>query len=72
MRGVVWYFKVFFYLMEVCISNAHILHSKSPDDASISSLEFGKSVLKAFTFKVNASGEKQDYVRSLSLSLTLG
>lgn len=47
MRGVVWYFKVFFYTIEVCISNAHILHCKSPNHASISSLEFRKSVLKA-------------------------
>ena len=47
MRGVVWYFKVFFYMIEVCISNAHILHCKSPNNASISSLEFRKSVLKA-------------------------
>ena len=47
MRGVVWYFKVFFYLIEVCISNAHILRCKSPDHVSISSLEFRKSVLKA-------------------------
>lgn len=29
MRGVVWYFKVFFYMIEVCISNAQILHCKS-------------------------------------------
>lgn len=47
MRGVVWYFKVFFYMIEVCISNAHILHCKSPNHASISSLDFRKSVLKA-------------------------
>ena len=47
MRGVVWYFKVFFYMIEVCISNAYILHCKSPDHTSISSLEFRKSVLKA-------------------------
>ena len=47
MRGVVWYFKVFFYMIGVCISNAHILHCKSPNHASISSLEFRKSVLKA-------------------------
>ena len=47
MRGVVWYFKVFFYMIEVCISNAHILHCKSPHHASISSLAFRKSVLKA-------------------------
>ena len=37
MRGVVWYFKVFFYM---CISNAHILHCESPNHASIASLEF--------------------------------
>ena len=45
MRGVVWHFKVFFHMLEVCISNAHVLHCKSPDDASIFSLEFRKSVL---------------------------
>ena len=47
MRGVVWYYKVFFYMVEVCLSNAHILHCKSPDHASITSLEFRKSVIKA-------------------------
>ena len=47
MRGLVWYFKVFFYMIEVCISNAYILHCKSPDHVSISSLQFRKSVLKA-------------------------
>ena len=25
MRGSVWYYKIFFYLIEVCVSNAHIL-----------------------------------------------
>lgn len=34
-------------MIEVCISNAHILHCKSPNHASISSLEFRKSMLKA-------------------------
>ena len=47
MRGLVWYYKVFFYMVEVCLSNAHILHCKSPDHASIASLEFRKSVIKA-------------------------
>lgn len=47
MRGVVWYYKVFFYMLEVCVSNAHILHSKSPDHASITSFNFRKSVVKA-------------------------
>ena len=46
-RGLVWYFKVFFYLIEVCISNTHIMQCKSPDHVSISSLEFRKSVFKA-------------------------
>ena len=46
MRGVVWYYKVFFYMIEVCMSNAHILHCKSFAHTSISSLEFRKSVLK--------------------------
>ena len=45
-REVVRYFKVFFYMIEVCISNAHILHCKSLYRASISSLEFRKSVRK--------------------------
>ena len=47
MRGVVWYYKVFFYMLEVCVSNAHILHSKCPDHASITSFNFRKSVVKA-------------------------
>ena len=46
MRGVVWYYKVFFYVIEVCMSNAYILHCKSFAHTSISSLEFRKSVLK--------------------------
>ena len=29
MKGVVWYYKVFFYLVEVCVSNAQILQTKS-------------------------------------------
>ena len=47
MKGVVWYYKVFCYLLEVCLSNAHILHTKSPDHASITSLKFRKSVIHA-------------------------
>ena len=47
MKGVVWYYKVFFYMLEVCLSNAHILHTKSPDHASITSLEFRKSVINS-------------------------
>ena len=47
MRGVVWYFKVFFYMLEVSLSNAHILHSKSPDHVSITSFSFRKSGVKA-------------------------
>lgn len=47
MRGVVWYYKVFFYMWEVCLSNAHILHSKSPDHANITSFNFRKAVVKA-------------------------
>ena len=47
MRGVVWYFKVFFYMLEECLSNAHIVHSKSPDHASMTSFNFRKSVVKA-------------------------
>lgn len=46
-KGVVWYYKVFFYTLEVRLSNAHILHTKSPDHASITSLEFRKSLIKA-------------------------
>ena len=41
------YFKVFFYMLEVCLSNAHILHFKSTNHASITSFNFRKSVVKA-------------------------
>ena len=44
MRGVISYFKVFFCMWKVCLSNAHILHAKSPNHASI---DFRTSVIKA-------------------------
>ena len=30
MRGVVWYYKVFFYMVEVCLSNAHTFCTVNP------------------------------------------
>ena len=38
-------------MIEVCISNAHILHCKSPDHVSISSLEFRKSEVEGKCFR---------------------
>ena len=46
-RGVVWYYKGFFYMVELCVSNAYIFHCRCPDHATITSLEFRKSVIKA-------------------------
>ena len=34
MRGSVGYYKVFFHLLEVCMSNAHILKNKCGNHAS--------------------------------------
>jgi len=45
MRGSVWYYKVFFYLIEVCISNAHILERKSLVHTTRNSLEFRRSLI---------------------------
>ena len=71
MKGVVWYYKVFFYTSKVRLSNAHILHTKSPDHASITSLEFRKSLIKALV-KASASGEIQDCIQSELLAQTSG
>ena len=40
MRGSVWYYKMFCYLIEVCISNAHILERKSPNHTTRTALDF--------------------------------
>ena len=45
MRGSVWYYKIFFYLIEVCVSNAHILENKSPNHATRTALDFRKSLI---------------------------
>ena len=45
MKGSVWYYKVFFYLIEVCVSNAHILHTKSQNHASLRALQFRKELV---------------------------
>ena len=45
MRGSVWYYKIFFYLIEVCISNAHILERKSPNHSTRTALDFRKSLI---------------------------
>ena len=45
MRGSVWYYKIFFYLIEVCISNAHILERKSPNHTTRTALDFRKSLI---------------------------
>ena len=43
MKGVVWYYKVFFYMVEVCVSNAHILQTKSQHHATMRSFDFRKN-----------------------------
>ena len=45
MKGSVWYYKVFFYMIEVCISNAHILHTKSQNHTSLRALRFRKELV---------------------------
>ncbi|XP_068754290.1 piggyBac transposable element-derived protein 4-like [Montipora capricornis] len=45
MKGSVWYYKVFFYMIEVCISNAHILHTKSQNHTSLRALQFRKELV---------------------------
>ena len=40
MRDSIWYYKTFFYLMEVYISNAHILERKSPNHTTRTALDF--------------------------------
>ena len=44
MKGVVWYCKVFFSMVEVCVSNAHILQTKSQDHATMRSFDFRKNL----------------------------
>ena len=46
-KGAVWYYKVFFYMIEVCVSNAHILHTKSPNHSSKRALEFREELVSA-------------------------
>jgi len=44
-KGPVWYDKVFSYLIEVCISSAHILERKSLVHTTRNSLEFRRSLI---------------------------
>ena len=45
MKGVVWYYKVFLYMVEVCVSNAHILHTKSTNNADMRSFDFRRKLV---------------------------
>ena len=48
MKGAVWYYKVFiFYMIEVCVSNAHILNTKFPNHSSKRALEFREELVSA-------------------------
>lgn len=47
MKGAAWYYKVFFYMIEVCVSNAHILHTKSPNHSNKRALEFREELVSA-------------------------
>ena len=48
MKGAVWYYKVFiFYIIEVCVSNAHILNTKFPNHSSKRALEFREELVSA-------------------------
>ena len=68
MKGVVWYYKVFCYMVEVCVSNAHILQPKSQNHAITTSLEFRKKVISQL--KGRASGRTQVWLRPLLLFQT--
>ena len=48
MRGAVWYYKIFFYIIQVCVSNAHILERKSPCHTTRTALDFRKSLISDF------------------------
>ena len=45
MKGTVWYYKIFFYLLELSVSNAQILMAKSFGDAP-NMLQFRKNVVE--------------------------
>ena len=49
MNGAVWYHKVFFffYTIKVCVSNALILHTKSPNHSSQRAQEFREELVSA-------------------------
>ena len=49
MRGSVWYYKLFFYVVEVCISNAHILENKSLIRITRNGLQFRISLIDELT-----------------------
>ena len=40
MRDSIWHYKTFFYLLEVYISNAHILERKYPNHTTGTALDF--------------------------------
>ena len=45
MKGVVWYYKVFFYMVEVCVSNAQILQTKSQEHTTMRRFDFRKNLI---------------------------
>ena len=48
LKGAVWYYKVFFfYMIEVCVSNAHILHTKFSNHSNKRALEFREELVSA-------------------------
>ena len=49
MRGSVWYYKLFFYVVEVCISNAQILENKSLIHTTRNGLQFRRSLIDELT-----------------------
>ena len=49
MRGSVWYYKLFFYVVEVCILIAHILENKSLIHTTRNGLQFRRSLIDEFT-----------------------
>ena len=45
MKGVIRYYNVFFYIVVVCVSNAHIIHTKSPNYANMRRFDFRRKLV---------------------------
>ena len=75
MRGSVWYYKLFFYVVEVCLSNAHILENKSLIHTTRNGLQFRRSLVDELTqqqifrkHKITSNSNPTDSIQTESLS----